>query len=266
MTVPVQSMLHTVIEGPPGALPVVLLHSICTSSELWRPQLPAWSDHFRIYRMDLPGHGRSAALGGKPTVRDFANSVGTTLDEYGVRHAALVGISLGAMVAQAFALEYPERTIGMVIAHAGALTPPAAKTIWGQRLVELSEQGLEPHVTGTLARWFTEDFASRSPLTLAWVERLIRETSLQGYREAVGAIQNLNHSARLHELRMPTLVIGGKHDKAVTSEVASRVAEGIPAAQFALLDAAHIGNVETPVEFAEVAGRFLATLNAGRQL
>jgi 3-oxoadipate enol-lactonase len=252
--------LHCSVDGLRAGVPVVLLHSICTSSELWRPQLPVWSEWFRIYRMDLPGHGQSMTIDGDVDVGDFANAVAATLDKHGVERAVVVGISLGAMVAQAFALEYPTRTIGLVVAHAGAVTPPTGKALWDERVRTLVEQGAEAHISATLQRWFTEDFARRSPLTLAWIKRLIRETSIEGYRQAVKAIQSLDYSKRLCELRIPTLVVAGEHDNAIQPAVSAKVAEAIEGAQLALLNAAHIGNVEAAVQFTEIVGRFIRAL------
>lgn len=256
----VTPVLHAAVAGPDDGLPVVLLHSICTNMEVWQPQLPVWNEMFRTIRVDLPGHGKSPALGGTPTLRDFARSVAATLDALQISRAALVGISLGSMVAQAFALEVPERVAGLVLAHAGARTSPEVRELWNQRLAQLEEQGLEQHVRGTLERWFTVGFAGNSPLTVAWVEKMIRATPVSGYREAVSAIQGLDHLARLGAIDIPALVIAGAEDKAVPPAAAAVVANEVPGAAISLLAAAHMSSIERPVEFTELAGRFLASL------
>ncbi len=60
------------IEGPASAPPVLLLHSIATSRELWLPQLAAWAGPFRLIRADLPGHGVSPLLKAGAGFEDWA--------------------------------------------------------------------------------------------------------------------------------------------------------------------------------------------------
>ncbi|MFS8979274.1 alpha/beta fold hydrolase [Cupriavidus necator] len=258
-----QGALHVMTEGRPDGLPVVLLHAICTSSDLWQPQLPLWNRRYRTIRVDLPGHGRSQPLGGEPTLSNYAVALAETLDASGHDRVALLGTSFGAMVAQAFALRFPERVHGLVLAHAGALTSAEVAAIWDQRLRDLYMLGVEQHVRSTIGRWLTPGFAHASPLTVDWLGAMVRATSRIGYREAVGAIQGLDHKSRLGQIAVPTLVIAGAADMAVPPEIVRPVANGIPNAEYAVLDAAHMGNVEQPVAFAEVVGRFLNALGSG---
>ena len=111
------SRLAAETHGSDSAPAVVLLHPVCASREIWRLQVPVWSKSFRLILIDLPGHGLSKALGGAPQLLDFVHALRATLDADGVDKIALVGVSLGAMVAQAFALTYPERTKALVLAN-----------------------------------------------------------------------------------------------------------------------------------------------------
>jgi 3-oxoadipate enol-lactonase len=251
--------LNHYIDGHEGSPAVVLLHPICTSSEIWRLQLPVWAEQFRVIRIDLRGHGLSPTIGRGLSTFDFADAVLETLNSIGVDRVAVVGISLGAMVAQAFALKYPERTTALVSAHASAKTPPEVSSAWDRRLAEHATLGVGSHVESTLARWFGSEFRQRAPLTVGWVERLIRETPFSGYCEAVDAIKSLDHAHRLSEIGVPSLVLGGRHDIAVVPEVVTRVAESIPRSKCVLIDSGHIGNVEAGAEFTEIVGGFLRT-------
>ena len=96
------------MEGPEDAPPLVLLHALATCRDLWLPQMPAWATQFRVIRIDLPGHGESPLMDGAATLAGFADEVARVLDDLDIRRAALVGLSLGGMVAQAFALKFPD--------------------------------------------------------------------------------------------------------------------------------------------------------------
>ncbi|MFS2112623.1 alpha/beta fold hydrolase [Herbaspirillum frisingense] len=236
---------------------VVLLHPICVNRDIWRLQLPVWSKSFRLVLVDLPGHGFSKPLGGTPTLTDFARQLAVTLTRAGVDQVSLVGVSLGAMLAQAFALEFPERIRKLVLANAGAVTPEPVVALWNERQRSYREFGAEQHVRSTIERWFDDDYRARAPLTVKWIESLVRGTTQAGYFEAVDAIKRMNHVARLQEISVPTLVVAGEKDAAVKPEICAKVAEAITGARFVVLPSGHISNVEAAAEFTEVVGQFL---------
>lgn len=246
------------VEGAQGAPALVLLHAIGTNSDLWLPQLGAWSARWRVIRIDLPGHGASAPPVGSPELADYAAWVRDVLDELEVERAALVGLSLGGMVAQAFALAYPQRTAALVLAHTTARTDEAVRELWQRRLEHFEEAGLQGQVAATLERWFTRSFAAASPCTLAWIAGQICATSPDGYAAAIRAIQRLDHLDRLGEIAVPTLVIAGEADSAVPPAAAAAMAAAIRGAQLVVLpDAAHLGNIQRPIQFAEIVASFL---------
>lgn len=236
---------------------VVLLHPICASREIWRLQVPVWSKLFRLILVDLPGHGISKPLGKQPSLANFARQLAVTLDRAGADQVSLVGVSLGAMVAQAFALEFPERTRKLVLANAGAITPEPVVQLWEERLQNYRRLGAEQHIRSTIERWFDESYRTSSPLSVKWIESQIRSTSQEGYFEAVEAIKVMNHVSRLHEISAPTLIIAGERDAAVKSEICEKVASAISGSKFVVLPSGHVSNVEAAAEFTEVVGDFL---------
>lgn len=252
------------VDGPQGAPALVLLHAIATHSALWLPQLGAWSARWRVVRIDLPGHGVSDPPQGAPTLADYAAQVRDVLDELEIGRAAIVGLSLGGMVAQAFALAYPQRVSALVLAHTSARTDAAVRALWDRRLEQFQQFGLEPQVAPTLERWFTRAFAASAPLTMQWVAGQIRATAPAGYAAAIHAIQQLDHQGRLREIAAPTLVLAGEADSAVPPAAASAMAEAIAGARLVVLpDAAHLGSVQQPVAFAETVGSFLVEASGG---
>jgi 3-oxoadipate enol-lactonase len=248
-------LLHCSLAGPDDAPAIVLLHSIATSSAMWDLQVPIWARSFRVVRFDLPGHGASPLVGA--TLADFAAAAWQTLDALGLSRAALVGLSLGGMVAQEMAIAAPDRVGALVIAHSGGRTAPAVAELWDERIAAAEAAGVEALVAPTLGRWFTPEFAETSPLQLDWIGALVRATSLAGFRNAARAIQGLDTLDRLGRLAMPALVIGGERDTALPIDAGRAVAAALPRATFASLPTAHLGNIEQPGAFTELVGRFL---------
>lgn len=246
------------VDGNSSAPTVVLLHSIATHSEMWAPQVAIWSSVYRVVRIDLPGHGDSPEPVGEMTMESYADAVNQVLNELAAPEVSLVGLSLGGMIAQAFALKYPDKVRSLVLAHSGAKTDPAVARVWDARVEQTREEGFESQILPTLERWFTRDFYIGSPLTIAWLEGIVRRTSTEGYVSAVRAIQALNHLEMLSRLSQPVLVIAGEEDSAIPPAKAALIAKHLVNADlFTLKKAAHMGNIEQPVAFTEAVGTFL---------
>jgi 3-oxoadipate enol-lactonase len=253
------------VDGPADAPALVLLHAIATNGEMWSPQIGPWSARFRVLRPDLPGHGGSAPPAGPVSLADMAQAVRDTLDTHGIAQATVVGLSLGGMVAQAFALAHPERTRALVLAHTAARTEPAGHAIWQQRLQQARDEGVAAQVPATLARWLTPRFLGMAPLTCEWIAQQIRTTSQAGYEAAIAAIQTLDHLRSLRHISVPSLVVAGDADTAVPLAASERLVHGIAGARWLrLAGAPHLGNVECALEFTERVGAFLHETSARR--
>jgi 3-oxoadipate enol-lactonase len=249
--------------GDPHASPVLLIHSIATSSRIWLPQVGAWSRHLLCLAVDLPGHGQTAEDTAITSIDDYAD---TLMAQIGYRSVSIVGLSLGGMIAQACALRYPERVGSVVIADSVSHTPPAAAEMWASRLNKASAEGMSSQSEDTLARWFTASFRAENPLTVAWIRSLIEDTRLGGYRSAVRAIQKLDYFDRLFQVRCPALIVTGSEDPVATPALATATASRIPGARVSILPgAAHLSNIEQPLRFTEAVGEFLYDIHVGNR-
>src|SRR5690606_36641935 len=101
--------LHVVQDGPPDAPALVLVHGFTASSRSWDLVIPALAQRYRVIRVDLLGHGRSARpVGAGYAIPDQARRLGEVLDRLGVGRAVVVGHSTGGSVATALAEARPE--------------------------------------------------------------------------------------------------------------------------------------------------------------
>lgn len=244
--------------GPRSAPVVVLLHAIATNNDLWAPQIPVWSQSFRLLAIDLPGHGASKPRPHINSVEAYADALAQLLLSESIKDASFVGLSLGGMIAQAFALSFPERVRSLVLSNTSARTPPAMQAVWSQRKEQALLNGMESQVASTIERWLTPQFIARAPMDVARIAGMIRNTTIEGYVAAIEAIQRLDLLDSLSGLPIPALVITGRNDPAATPQVAASIADKLPDSRLSVLDdAAHLSNVEQPVAFAETVGAFL---------
>jgi 3-oxoadipate enol-lactonase len=241
---------------------VVLSHALATNMNIWAYQVPLLAHRFRVLLYDIRGHGGSAAPGDSYTIEELASDVAVLLDHLQIPQAAFVGLSIGGMIGQAFALQYPDRLSGLVLCSTGSRTEPPAKTTIEDRLKKVRSEGLQSQVPSTLNRWFSSEFAANAPATMAWVSDQIVATSVDGYTGCGRAIQGLDLTDALSEIKTKTLIVPGEHDLGFPETVSRVIQQKIADSDLILLKgAAHLGNVEQTHRFNEIVAGFLSRIS-----
>lgn len=237
--------LHAAVDGPVDAPVLVLGPSLGTDLHLFDAQVADLSDRWRVVRFDLPGHGRSAAPGGRCTVPAMAADVLALLDRLGVERFHYAGISLGGAIGQQLALDAPDRVLSLTVLASAACFPDPPS--WRARGATVRAQGTEAMVASRTGTWWVANFAQREPREAERVLQMLRDTPRDGYAACCEAIADFDVRAELHRITAPTLVLAGRDDPATPVDVVREVADGIPGARFDVIaDAAHLLTVEQP--------------------
>lgn len=101
------------ISGPEGAPVVTFVHGLAASLGIWAGQAERLSDRFRVLRYDLRAHGGAASPDVPCSRHDLAADLAGLLDALGIARTAVVGHSAGGVVAQQFAVDFPERVTAL---------------------------------------------------------------------------------------------------------------------------------------------------------
>ena len=115
VTLPNQVTLPYVEQGDPTGVPVLLLHGITDSWRSFEGVLPHLPTSLHAFALSQRGHGDATrpATGYYP--QDFAADLAAFMDTLKLGPAVVVGHSMGSYIAQRFALDYPDRTLGLVL-------------------------------------------------------------------------------------------------------------------------------------------------------
>jgi len=237
---------------------LTMSHSLACNLHMWDPQMAALTGKFKVLRFDTRGHGQSSAPAGEYTLEQLADDVKGLLDALKIKQTHWVGLSMGGMIGQAFALKYPGVFLSMVLADTTSRRPPAAGQMWGERIAIAHEKGMDALVDSTLARWFTEPYRNSRKDVMARIGTDIRKTPVAGFAGCCHAIAKVDYLDRLKEIKVPVLVMVGEHDHGTPPEAARVIQQNLPGSELKILpSAAHLSNIEQADEFNKAMIGFL---------
>jgi 3-oxoadipate enol-lactonase len=254
--------MHYEIEGD-GPW-VTLSHSLACDLSMWNEQAAVLAGRkYKVLRYDTRGHGQSSAPEGEYTLEQLADDAKALFNSLGITQTHWVGLSMGGMIGQTFALKYPGVFQSMVLADTTSRRPPDAATLWGERVRIAREKGMEPLVESTLARWFTEPFRNRRKDVVARIGNGIRDTAPAGYIGACLAISKIDVTDRLKDIKCPTLVIVGEQDTGTPPAMAGEICAHLPGSELKVIaSAAHLSNIEQADAFNQALLDFLGRASA----
>ena len=237
---------------------LTMSHSLACNLHMWDPQMPVLTGRFKVLRFDTRGHGQSSAPTGEYTLDQLADDVKGLFDALHIKETHWVGLSMGGMIGQAFALKYPGVFQSMVLADTASRRPPEAAQMWGDRIKIAREQGMEALVESTLERWFTEPYRKSRQDVMSRISNDIRSTPVAGCIGCCHAISRLDYLDRLKEIRIPALIMVGEHDHGTPPEAARVIQQNLPGSELKIIpSAAHISNVEQAQVFNDAMIGFL---------
>lgn len=249
--------LHCIIEGE-GPW-VTMSHSLACNSSMWDVQTKLLvGQGYKVLRFDTRGHGASDAPEGAYTLEQMADDLHGLYAALGIRRSHWVGLSMGGMIGETYALKYPGVFQSMVLADTTSRRPPNAEQMWGDRVKLAREKGMDALVEGTLARWFTDPYRAANPAVMAKIGGDIRNTPVAGFAGCCDAIAKIDVLDRLKEIDCPSLVIVGDQDHGTPPEMARQIHANLRGSELLIIpSAAHLSNVEQPQAFNDALLGFL---------
>ena len=237
---------------------LVFSHSLACDTRMWAPQIAAFSKHYKVLCYDTRGHGASSAPPGPYTLDGLADDAKALFEALGIEACHWVGLSMGGMIGQTFALKYPGIFQTLTLADTTSRYPAEALPPWQTRIELATAAGMEPIVPAMLERWFTEPFRRSGAPIVDDIAAAIRSTPVAGFIGCCHAIPQINLTQRLHEIESPTLVIVGEHDPGTPPQMAREIHEHMPGSELTILPrAAHLSNAEQPEAFNAAVANFI---------
>jgi 3-oxoadipate enol-lactonase len=239
--------------------PILLIMGLGYTAHMWHRTRPQLAEHFRTIVFDNRGVGRSDAPAGPYPIQLMASDAAAVLDAAGVESAHVFGVSMGGMMAQEFALQYPTRVRSLILGCTAAGGPtavraePEATEMLKARARMPPEQAAEaalPFIydVSTARGRIEEDLSIRRP----WLPRP------ESYLAQLQGIFAWEGYSRLAAIGVPTLVIHGENDRLVRAGNGELIAGRIPGARLVVIPhASHIFFTDQPETAHEAILNFL---------
>ncbi len=249
------------VSGPRTGIPVVLIHGFPFSKEMWEPQAEVLKNRYYTISYDVRGHGRSDAGDGQYTIELFVDDFIALLDHLKIGRAVVVGLSMGGYIALRAIERHPERFRGLVLCD----TRSEADTNEGKvrranQAKSVKVDGMKKFADTFVSGLFYEETFLRTPHIIEEITSIIAKTSpLSVAGTFIALAARTDTTASLYNIKVPTLILVGKHDTLTPPSASSAMKEKIPNAEmFILAKAAHMTNLENTEQFNEHLLNFLS--------
>lgn len=237
------------LSGPESGPAVVLIHGLGLNRHQWRWLLPSLGSRWRALAYDLAGHGESGPPPPDPALAHLSNQLAELLNHLGIGRAAVVGFSLGGMVARRFAQDHPDRTAALAILHSAHRRSAAAQAAVRSRVEQARAGGPGATVEEALERWFTDAFLAAGPeeadLVRGWVLANDPATYPAMYRILAEGVEEV--VAPEPPVACPALVLTADGDPGNGPDMARAIVREITGAELVILPGLrHMALAERP--------------------
>ena len=242
--------------------PVVLIHGMGSDHTVWEGLIPLLRDDYETIAVDLRGHGHSSKTPGPYTIELFAEDISLFLKSLNIEQAHFMGHSMGGLVLQELAVEYPEIFKSLTLISSFTCIDPPLKEILINLKNIIIEEGYKAFFDECLKLANTPEFIKDNRELFSKVrDENARVCSVSSIVDTIDACLDVNLIDSIRDIRTPTLVIGGEKDVFTHTYHGIKIKEGIPNSKMNIIKGGcHNLLVEKPFETYSVIKRFLDVL------
>jgi pimeloyl-ACP methyl ester carboxylesterase len=250
---------------------LVFVHGLGASWQSWLENVPEFARDHRVVAMDLPGFGYSETPDEDISIEYYANWTFRLLDELGIDASAVVGNSMGGVIAAEMAIRRPERVQRLAVVSAAVFWQTYRRA---QPLVQLAR--LSDAIVARALTRVTDDVATR-PRLRSWalatagfryphlIDRELAHEMVRsarrtdGFLPALEALSDFPLEEELPKISCPALIVWGAHDTLVPVKDAKRMEKLIPDSRRVVFErTGHVAMLERPERFNRLLREFLA--------
>lgn len=249
-------VIHHELRGRTDGPTVVFANSLGTDFRIWDRVTSLLDADFRVVLYDKRGHGLSDATPAPYAMTDHVHDLAALLEHLGIARTAVVGLSVGGMIAQGIAAMRPDLVTALVLCDTAHKI--GTDELWNARIDAVTKNGIASLADGIMERWFTPSYRRADNADYAgYVNMLVRQPA-EGYAGTCAALRDADLTESTRALKLPTLLLVGDQDGSTPPELVRSTAELISGSRFEVVkDAGHLPCIEQPAATARLIRDFL---------
>lgn len=241
--------------------PLVLISGLGGDHFFWQSSIEVLSQKFRVITFDTRGIGKTDAPPEPYSMDIFTEDLLALMDTLQIEKAQLLGFSMGGCIALSFALKYPGRVEKLIVAGSHAKTSMQIR-LFIDAVVAAYETGLSAkQMFNLICPWLFSNKFMSLPLNAAFLEYDENEPDpqpLYAWKNQWLALREYDVANRLHEIKLPTLILNGDEDLFASMEQAHHLYNNIKDSELKILNGAgHLINYESLDLFNKYVVEFL---------
>ena len=204
---------------------------------MWGWQTSELSKKFSVVTYDLIGHGESKDPEGKLNLEKFSEQIIEIMNFLSIKKTALIGFSLGGMIARKFAIKYGEKLWALAVLNSAHKRDQKAKDAVQLRVNKVKIDGPQATTEDALNRWFTEEYRKNNPDVMNkirnWVMENKKDVYPKAYQVLVDGVDELLDPSL--PINCPTLILTGDEDFGNSPQMSSEISKQIKGSELKIL-------------------------------
>ena len=224
------------------SIPIVFIHGVGLTYEIWQPQLDFFKDYSNL-SYDILGHGKSSLTKQNISFDDFSEQLIDLIDELKIEKIHLVGFSIGSLIARNFATKYSNRLQSLILLGSIYKRSEQQQKIVNERFnqakkeLKLSRQALK--------RWFTDKYLENNPNTYEKISSILSENNMANFLKVYELFVRHKNDEDFEKIQTKTLVMTGEHDIGSTIEMSQQLNNIIKGSELKIIkDGKHLCGIE----------------------
>ena len=224
------------------SIPIVFVHGVGLTYEIWQPQLDFFKDYSNL-SYDILGHGKSSLTKQNISFDDFSDQLIELINELKIEKIHLVGFSIGSLIARNFATRYDERLRSLILLGSIYKRSEQQQKIVNERFnqakkeLKLSRQALK--------RWFTDKYLENNPDTYEKISSILSKNNMANFLKVYELFVKHKNDEDFEKIQTKTLVMTGEHDIGSTIEMSKQLNNAIKDSELKIIkDGKHLCGIE----------------------
>ena len=202
------------------SIPVVFIHGVGLTYEIWQPQLDFFKDYSNL-SYDILGHGKSPLTKQNISFDDFSDQLIELINELKIKKIHLVGFSIGSLIARNFATRHDDRLQSLILLGSIYNRSEQQQKIVNERFnqakkeLKLSRQALK--------RWFTDKYLENNPDTYEKISSILSANNMANFLKVYELFVRHKNDEDFEKIYCKTLVMTGENDIGSTIEMSQKL-------------------------------------------